>query len=64
MNSFSFYEAAVHRCSSKQLLLKISQYSELARSSYYDIFLKKGFLPVDVKILIDFLGLEEQLKMG
>ena len=32
-------EAAVRRCSSKQVLLKISQYSELKRDSNTGVFL-------------------------
>ena len=69
-----FSEAAVRRCSSKQVFLKISQYSELKRGPTTGFsrkkqppggVLKKGVLFCQLMFnrLIDFLVLEEQLKM-
>ena len=51
MNTFS--EAAIRKCSSKYVLLKISQCSELKIETNAGVSCKKQ--PRDVNILIDFL---------
>ena len=49
----TFLEAAVRRSSSKQVLLKISQYPELKETPTQVLSCKKQ--PRDVNILIDFI---------